>query len=139
MTALRDSTYLDQASNPNRFTLQWINELLWELGIPLNVHGYHYLVDAVILTLSDPQMATRLTHHLYPTVAQHYQTSASCVERSIRHAIELAWTRGNLAQSNDIFGRSINLAYEKPTNGEMISLLTEKVRARIYESEHSRH
>lgn len=122
-----------QIQHTNQYTLKWITELLWEVGIPLNVHGYHYLVEAIQLTLFDPKMSTNLSRQLYPCIAEHYHTSASCIERSIRHAIELAWTRGKLAECNGIFGRNFNLAYEKPTNSEMIALLTEIVRVKIYE------
>lgn len=116
-------------------TVRWIKELLWEVGIPMHVHGYHYLMEAVRLTVSLPEMSINLSHQLYPCIAQHYHTSASCVERSIRHAIDLAWRRGNLSAVNGIFGRSLNLAYEKPTNSEMIALLTEKIRMKLYEAE----
>jgi len=112
---------------------KWITELLWEVGIPMHVHGYHYLLDAVHLTLSLPEASINLSQQLYPCIAQHFHTSASCVERSIRHAIDLAWRRGNLTAVDGIFGRSMNLAYDKPTNGEMIALLTEKIRLRIYD------
>ena len=80
-------------------------------------------------------MYTSLSHQLYPCIAEHYHTSASCVERSIRHAIELAWKRGNLTAVQEIFGRSLNLSYEKPTNGEMIAILSEKIRMRMYDAE----
>lgn len=108
-------------------------ELLWQLGIPMHVRGYHYLLDAVSIALQMPEMSINLSQQLYPCIALHYHTSASCVERSIRNAIELAWKRGTLAQANGMFGRSLNLAYEKPTNSEMIALLTEKVRLKLFE------
>lgn len=114
---------------------RWTTELLWEVGIPMHLHGYHYLLDAVQLTLSLPEVSINLSHKLYPRIAQHYHTTASCVERSIRHAIDLAWKRGNLSAVNGIFGRSLNLAYEKPTNSEMIALLTEKIRMKLYEED----
>lgn len=109
-------------------------ELLWTLGIPMHVHGYHYLLEAAPLVLSSPEMGTNLSHQLYPCIAKHYRTSASCVERSIRNAINLAWKRGSLAAANGLFGRSLNLAYDKPTNSEMIAMLTEKVRLQLYEA-----
>ena len=114
-------------------TDKWITELLWEIGIPMHVHGYHYLLDAVQLTLTLPQTSYNLSQQLYPRIAQHYHTSASCVERSIRHAIDMAWKRGNLTAADGLFGRSLNMTYDKPSNGELIALLTEKVRLRIYD------
>lgn len=114
---------------------KWITELLWEVGIPMHVHGYHYLMDAVHLMLSLPEASINLSQQLYPCIAQHFHTSASCVERSIRHAIDMAWRRGNLTAVDGLFGRSLNLTYDKPTNSEMIALLTEKIRLRIYDEE----
>ncbi len=111
-----------------------ITELLWEIGIPIHVHGYHYLLQAVQLSLTMENTNINLSHQLYPIIAQHYHTSPSCVERSIRHAIELAWRRGNLTAVKEMFGRSLNLAYEKPTNSEMIALLTERIRLKLYEA-----
>jgi len=124
----------DKDLYPMNFAFKWTTELLWEVGIPLNVHGYHYLLDAVQLALTLPELCTNLSQQLYPCIAKRYHTSASSVERSIRHAIELAWKRGNLAAANGFFGRSFNLVYEKPTNSEMIALLTDKIRAKIYEN-----
>lgn len=112
---------------------KWITELLWEVGIPMHVHGYHYLLKAVHLTLSLPETTLNLSHQLYPCIAQHFHTNASCVERSIRHAIDMAWRRGNLTAADGLFGRSANLTCDKPTNSEMIALLTEKIRLRIYD------
>ena len=108
-------------------------KLMWQLGIPMHVRGYHYLLDAVSIALQMPEMSINLSQQLYPCIALHYHTSASCVERSIRNAIELAWKRGALSQANGMFGRSLNLAYEKPTNSEMIALLTETVRLHLFE------
>ena len=114
---------------------KWITELLWELGIPMHVNGYHYLLDAVHLSLTLPQASYNLSQQLYPAIAQRYHTNASCVERSIRHAIDMAWKRGNLTAADGLFGRSMNLSYDKPTNAEMIALLTEKIRMRMYDEE----
>ena len=108
-----------------------IVKLLWEVGIPMHVHGYHYLLQAVLLML--PQGSVNLSHQLYPRIAQHFHTTASSVERSIRHAINMAWQRGHLTAADGIFGRSQNLTHDKPTNGEMIALLTEKTRMLMYD------
>ena len=110
-----------------------IVKLLWEIGIPVHVHGYHYLMQAVSLMLLFPQDTVSLSRQLYPRVAQHFHTTASCVERSIRHAINMAWQRGHLTAADGIFGRSQNLTHDKPTNGEMIALLTEKTRMLMYD------
>ena len=110
-----------------------IVKLLWEVGIPMHVHGYHYLLQAVQLMLMLPQGSVNLSHQLYPRIAQHFHTTSSSVERSIRHAINMAWQRGHLTAADGIFGRSQNLTHDKPTNGEMIALLTEKTRMLMYE------
>ena len=110
-----------------------IVKLLWEIGIPVHVHGYRYLMQAVSLMLLFPQDTVSLSRQLYPRVAQHFHTTASCVERSIWHAINMAWQRGHLTAADGIFGRSQNLTHDKPTNGEMIALLTEKTRMLMYD------
>ena len=112
---------------------KWITELLWEVGIPVHVHGYYYLMEAVQLTLTLPEASHNLSHQLYPCIASRFHTSSACVERSIRHAIDMAWRRGNLTAVDGLFGRSLNLTYDKPTNSEMIALLTEKIRLRIFD------
>ena len=110
-----------------------ITKLLWEIGIPMHVHGYHYLTYALQLTTNQTETSVNLSHQLYPCIAQHFHTTPSSVERSIRHAIELAWKRGKFTEVKQLFGRSLNLMYEKPTNGEMIALLTERIRLDQYE------
>lgn len=112
---------------------QKIVQLLWEVGIPMHVHGYHYLMQAVHLRLMLPQDSMNLSHQLYPRIAQHFHTTSSSVERSIRHAINMAWQRGHLTAADGIFGRSQNLTHDKPTNSEMIALLTEKTRMLMYD------
>ena len=134
MSMQESSNYPTVFPQENQYTFKWITELMWDIGIPLNVHGYRYLLDAVHLSLLQPSMSNNLSQQLYPCIAKRYETSPSSVERSIRHAIQIAWTRGNLAAANGMFGRSIDLNYDKPTNGEMIALLTEKVRIKQYES-----
>ncbi|MDD6039913.1 MAG: sporulation initiation factor Spo0A C-terminal domain-containing protein [Clostridia bacterium] len=116
---------------------RWITELLWEIGIPMHVNGYYYLLTAVQLVLTLSQPCINLSRQLYPSIAQRFQTSPSCVERSIRHAIDMAWKRGNLAAASGLFGRSLNLAYDKPTNSEMIALLAEKIRLRMYDEDNA--
>lgn len=116
----------------DRRTERRLTELLWALGIPMHMKGYHYLRKAVEHALETSLSHPSLTSQLYPFVAGIYQTSAACVERNIRSAIEAAWQRGNLAAASDLFGRSFNLAYDKPSNGEMIALLMERLRMDLY-------
>ena len=109
-------------------TAKWITELLWEVGIPMHLHGYHYLIDAIQISIHQPEMNINLSHEIYPCIAQRYHTSASRVERSIRHAIELAWTRGNLDQIIELFGYTVNDHKGKPSNLEFIAMIAERVR-----------
>lgn len=96
-------------------------------GIPPHIKGYQFLREAVKLTVAYPEMINSITKKLYPTVAQMYNTSASKVERAIRHAIEVAWNRGKIENINAIFGIKIYNKGEKPTNGELIALVADKM------------
>lgn len=96
-------------------------------GIPPHIKGYQFLREAVKLAVAYPEMINAITKKLYPTIAQMYQTSASKVERAIRHAIEVAWNRGKIENINAIFGIKIYNKGEKPTNGELIALVADKM------------
>lgn len=96
-------------------------------GIPPHIKGYQFLREAVKLAVAYPEMINAITKKLYPTVAQIFQTSASKVERAIRHAIEVAWNRGKIENINAIFGIKIYNKGEKPTNGELIALVADKM------------
>lgn len=96
-------------------------------GIPPHIKGYQFLREAVKLAVAYPEMINAITKKLYPTVAQMFQTSASKVERAIRHAIEVAWNRGKIENINAIFGIKIYNKGEKPTNGELIALVADKM------------
>ena len=98
------------------------------MGVPEHVKGYQYLRDAILMSLEDPQLSTSMTKDLYPKIAEKYTTTASRVERAIRHAIELAWDRGNVDLMTEYFGYSINLAKGKPTNAEFIAMVSDRVR-----------
>lgn len=112
-----------------RFELErFIAELMHEVGVPAHIRGYDYIRDSIMLALEDRRMLKAITKELYPTVAKKNKTTASRVERAIRHAIEVAWGRGDIDTINAIFGFTVKSSKGKPTNGEFISMLTERIR-----------
>lgn len=104
-----------------------LSSIFIRAGIPPHIKGYQFLREAVKLAVAYPEMINSITKKLYPTIAQIYQTSASKVERAIRHAIEVAWNRGKIENINAIFGIKIYNKGEKPTNGELIALVADKM------------
>ena len=99
-----------------------------EIGVPAHIKGYQYLRDAIIMSVNDIEMLNSITKILYPTIAKKYQTTASRVERAIRHAIEVAWSRGKMDTIDALFGYTINNGKGKPTNSEFIALIADKIR-----------
>ena len=104
-----------------------ISTMFITMGIPAHIKGYTFLREAVKMVMENPDVINRITKELYPGIAKTYQTSASKVERAIRHAIEVAWTRGKIENINDIFGYSVYSRNDKPTNGEFIALIADKL------------
>lgn len=112
-----------------------VTQILHEIGIPAHIKGYQYLRDAIIISVGDHEMLASVTKILYPTIAKKHQTTPSRVERAIRHAIEVAWSRGKMDTINDLFGYTISTGKGKPTNSEFIALIVDKIRLdyrRIY-------
>lgn len=105
-----------------------VTEVIHQLGVPAHVKGYHYLRCAILLAIENPELLDSVTKLLYPAVAQTFSTTSSRVERAIRHAIEIAWDRGDLDVLNAFFGYTINTCKGKPTNSEFIALVTDKLR-----------
>lgn len=97
------------------------------IGIPAHIKGYHYLREAIRMVYFEPDLINRITKELYPGIAKRFQTSASKVERAIRHSIEVAWTRGKIENINQLFGYNIYGKNDKPTNGEFIALVADKL------------
>lgn len=96
-------------------------------GIPAHIKGYHYLREGIRMVYRDPTLINRITKELYPGIAKKFNTSASKVERAIRHSIEVAWTRGKIENLNALFGYNIYGKNDKPTNGEFIALVADKL------------
>ena len=105
-----------------------VTEIIHQLGVPAHIKGYHYLRAAILASLENPELLESVTKLLYPTVAQKFSTTSSRVERAIRHAIEIAWDRGDLDVLNSYFGYTVNTCKGKPTNSEFIALVTDKLR-----------
>ena len=97
------------------------------VGIPANAQGYQYLRSAIILVFQHPDYTNAITKQLYPIVAKQFDTTPARVERSIRHAIEIAWNRGKIDKINGVFGIELFGKYDKPTNGELIALMADKL------------
>jgi two-component system response regulator (stage 0 sporulation protein A) len=107
-----------------------VTDVIHQLGVPAHIKGYHYLREAILSSLSDHDLLESVTKSLYPNVACKFQTTSSRVERAIRHAIEIAWDRGNVEILNSFFGYTVNTSKGKPTNSEFIALITDKLRLR---------
>ncbi len=112
-----------QVSLENRVT-----DLIHELGIPAHIKGYHYLRDSIMMAVDDMDVLNAVTKVLYPTVAKRYQTTPSRVERAIRHAIEVSWSRGKLDTLQELFAYTVSTGKGKPTNSEFIALIADMLR-----------
>jgi len=105
-----------------------VTSMMHQIGIPAHVKGYQYIRDAILMVVEDVSLLGAVTKELYPGIAKKYDTAPSRVERGIRHAIELAWERGHTDTLKRIFGYSMNIERQKPTNSEFIALLADKLR-----------
>ncbi len=106
---------------------QRISEIFMTVGIPAHIKGYQFLREAVKMAIETPDIINSITKRLYPEVAKKFDTSPSKVERAIRHAIEVAWNKGRIESVNSIFGVKVYSSNEKPTNGEFIALVADKM------------
>ena len=108
-----------------------VSEIMHELGVPAHIKGYQYLRYAIVLSVEDPKMMSSVTKVLYPTIAERFDTTASRVERAIRHAIEVAWDRGDVDVLSAYFGYTIQVSRGKPTNSEFIAMIADKLRLKM--------
>ncbi len=108
-----------------------VTEIIHQIGVPAHIKGYHYLRDSILLAVNDPSIINSVTKLLYPTVAKQNATTSSRVERAIRHAIEVAWDRGDVDILNSYFGYTIHNTRGKPTNSEFIAMIADKLRLRL--------
>lgn len=107
---------------------QDVTNMIHEIGVPAHIKGYQYLREAIMMSVEDPVMISSITKILYPTIAKRFQTTPSRVERAIRHAIEVAWSRGRMETLDALFGYTIDTGKGKPTNSEFIALIADRIR-----------
>ncbi len=126
----------DEPASPARETVERkrassiderISNIFISIGIPPHIKGYNYLREGIKMAVNDPHVINNVTKGLYPVIGEKFDTSASKVERAIRHAIEVAWNRGRIDAVNAIFGARVYIGTEKPTNSEFIALVADKL------------
>ena len=111
----------------NKHLEEKITNIFITVGIPAHIKGYQFLREAIKMAIDNPEIINSITKKLYPSIAERFETSASKVERAIRHAIEVAWNRGKIENINALFGIRVYSNNEKPTNGEFIALVADKM------------
>jgi len=108
-----------------------VTDIMHEVGIPAHIKGYQYLRDAIIMVVNEIELINSITKQLYPNIAKEYNTTPSRVERAIRHAIEVAWSRGQVEALDSLFGYTISVGKGKPTNSEFIAMVADKLRLQM--------
>lgn len=108
-----------------------ITQILHQFGVPAHIKGYHYLRSSIMMSIENPDIINSVTKQLYPSVAKNFETTPSRVERAIRHAIEVAWDRGDIDVLNSYFGYTIHNSRGKPTNSEFIAMISDKLRLQL--------
>ena len=108
-----------------------VTEIIHQIGVPAHIKGYQYLRDAILMAIDDDDIINAVTKQLYPTIAKRHGTTSSRVERAIRHAIEVAWDRGDVDVLNSYFGYTIHNDRGKPTNSEFIAMIADKFRLQL--------
>lgn len=116
------------SSSPSSDLEAQVTKIIHQIGVPAHIKGYQYLRSAILMTIDDNDIINSVTKVLYPTVAKKYQTTTSRVERAIRHAIEVAWDRGDVDTLNSYFGYTIHNSRGKPTNSEFIAMIADNLR-----------
>ena len=112
-----------------------ISDLMRQRGVPAHIKGYQYLRTAIDLSINDEEMLESVTKLLYPTIAKMYSTTSSRVERAIRHAIEVAWDRGDVEVLSSYFGYTIQSDRGKPTNSEFIAMIADRIRLSMHRAQ----
>ncbi len=105
-----------------------VTNIIHEIGVPAHIKGYQYLRDAIMMSVDDNEMLNSITKILYPSIAKQHGTTPSRVERAIRHAIEVAWSRGKVDTIDELFGYTVHNGKGKPTNSEFVALIADKIR-----------
>ena len=105
-----------------------VTNVIHEIGVPAHIKGYQYFRDAIMMSVNDSEVLNSITKVLYPTIAKKHKTTPSRVERAIRHAIEVAWSRGKMDTIDELFGYTVSYGKGKPTNSEFVALIADKIR-----------
>ena len=108
-----------------------VTNVLHEIGVPAHIRGYHYMREAIMMAVADMDILNYITKELYPTIAKKCNTTPSRVERAIRHAIEVAWSRGKVEIIDSMFGYTVNNNKGKPTNSEFVALIADRLRLEL--------
>ena len=111
--------------------VELVTSIIHEVGVPAHIKGYQYVREAIMITVEDMEVINSVTKVLYPEVAKRYHTTPSRVERAIRHAIEVAWDRGDLETLQRFFGYTVSNAKGKPTNSEFIAMISDQIRLKL--------
>lgn len=122
---------ISESNLPQKSVEIQVTEILHQIGVPAHIKGYHYLRTAIMISIETPEIINAVTKQLYPSVAKEFSTTSSRVERAIRHAIEVAWDRGDMDILNSYFGYTIHTSRGKPTNSEFIAMISDKLRLRL--------
>lgn len=123
-----DNEYDNSIESEHNTIRKKITKIIHELGVPSNLKGYNYIREGIMLVYYDPTLSSKITKGLYPQIAEKYTSNESRVERSMRHAIEVSWNRGNWDMMEDIFGYSVSIDKAKPTNSEFIVTIADMLR-----------
>lgn len=124
----RVSAYENKEDYIERHLEADVTNIIHEIGVPAHIKGYQYLRDAIMMSVRDNEMLNSITKLLYPEIAKKHKTTPSRVERAIRHAIEVAWSRGKMDTIDELFGYTVNNGKGKPTNSEFVALIADKIR-----------
>ncbi len=128
---MKGDSYMDIAIVTDTELEKYITSIMLDIGVPAHLKGYHYLRDAILLSGRDMDVVSSVTKLLYPTIAKHFKTTDQKVERAIRNAIEVSWSRGNVDTFERLFGYSIDSGKGRPTNSEYIARIADEVRLDI--------
>ena len=124
----RVTTYETRDEYKERNLESDVTNIIHEIGVPAHIKGYQYLRDAIMMSVNDNEMLNSITKLLYPSIAKRHKTTPSRVERAIRHAIEVAWSRGKMDTIDSLFGYTVSNGKGKPTNSEFVALIADKIR-----------
>lgn len=127
-SSLTQSAPMTQSLSPALDLETKVTNILHEIGVPAHIRGYHYMREAIMMSVNDMDVLNYITKELYPSIAKKCNTTPSRVERAIRHAIEVAWNRGKIDAIDSLFGYTINNHKGKPTNSEFIALIADRLR-----------